>query len=99
MGGVVRNYSIVFGYEQEDGSIVSVITNDMVFDNLYSLIKTRKLPAHRIDHKRYTCFINFFGDEYFQKDESKWRILYKFDNTTVIRNIDDKNGEIIYKGI
>lgn len=97
MGGVCRIYTNVFGYEQEDGTIISVIINDLFPDIFFNYVRTWSIPQVHKKHELYSSADVFFSEENFNKDDSKWRILYKFDGIAKIRCIDHRTGEFMYK--
>lgn len=97
MGGVVRLYSNVFGYEQENGSVHSVIASDIYKDIFFDFVNSRTLPPNHTSHKIYHSVLDFFSDENFFTDDSKWRVLYKLDNTSEIRCYR-KKSKYIFSG-
>uniref|UniRef100_A0A6C0KM08 Uncharacterized protein n=1 Tax=viral metagenome TaxID=1070528 RepID=A0A6C0KM08_9ZZZZ len=73
-----------FGYEQEDGSILYTITNSQSFDKNSISILFREIPPFTNLEKKAAS-----ADDYFSNTEelTKWRILYKGDNTTAYKFI------------
>jgi hypothetical protein len=93
MGG-----STVFGYEKDNGTVVYIITHGIGIEEIYEskYISDRIVPAHA--SKSHYCDIGcFFSDEYFENEDSGWRILYKLDGTTVLRRYGDKQYEFLFR--
>jgi hypothetical protein len=77
-----------FGYEQENGSVIYVLTNtDSGLDELIPLIDKRIVDSD-CSSKRVANSVEEYFSESFIKDNQEdtcWRILYKLDGTVLCR--------------
>jgi len=85
---------IVFGYGNSSNMVMCMITHNHIFDNLIEYITKRGTPTILSHHP---CSAkDFFTEESFKEDNSSWRILYKADGTTVIKQWGIP-GEFVYQ--
>jgi hypothetical protein len=89
-------HSTVFGYEQEDGSVHSILCAHQLLDTIYVFLEARTTPPPE-KTSRYISSEQFFNQENFKADVSIWRVLYKLDNTVVIRHTTSKTCELVLR--
>jgi len=81
-----------FGYEQEDGSVHAILCQKYTSEEIYPFL-SHQVPS-KMGEERYMSTEVYFSHENFTKDASNWRILYKLDNTAIIRSISSANTEL-----
>jgi uncharacterized protein YozE (UPF0346 family) len=87
-----------FGYEQEDGSVHVILCQKYSFDEIYPFLLSHTVPT-KMDSVRYISAEAYFSEENFTKDSTNWRILYKLDNTAVIRATSSGKTELVFHPI
>jgi len=87
-----------FGYEQEDGSVHAIHCQAYTFDEIYPFLLSHRVPT-KLGTERYMSAEVYFSEENFGKNASIWRILYKLDNTAIIRSSSSANTELVFHPI
>jgi len=85
-----------FGYEHENGYIVYTFTKEYSLDELFEIITSRKLPETKNSMSKVLCIEDYFNDQLFEKENTKWRIVFLLDGNTILRNVST-NGNLLYR--
>jgi hypothetical protein len=77
-----------FGYEQEDGIVIYVLSNtDSGLEELIPFIDKRTIDTNCSSKRIANSVEEYFSDSFREHNEedTRWRILYKLDGTTLCR--------------